>query len=76
MFVAFRDEELEALQDHPPTLPEDVSRAVVAASLLSERELVLARLKAMGVHIVEGTAGTIGPNIISAYLDLKARDLL
>jgi uncharacterized protein (DUF58 family) len=76
MFVAFRDEELEALQDQTPVTPEDVSRAVVASTLLSERELVLARLKAMGVHIVEGSAGTIGPNIISAYLDLKARDLL
>jgi uncharacterized protein (DUF58 family) len=76
MFVAFRDEELEALQDVVPIIPEDVSRAVVAATLLSERDLVLARLKAMGVHIVEGSAGTIGPNIISAYLDLKARDLL
>jgi uncharacterized protein (DUF58 family) len=76
MFVAFRDEELEALQDVAPETPEDISRAVVAASMLGERELVLARLKAMGVHIVEGAAGTIGPRIISAYLDLKARDLL
>jgi uncharacterized protein (DUF58 family) len=76
MFVAFRDEELEALQDVAPITPEDVSRAVVAASMLSQRELVLARLKAMGVHIVEGSAGSIGPAIISAYLDLKARDLL
>jgi uncharacterized protein (DUF58 family) len=76
MFVAFRDEELEALQDTPPATPEDVSRAVVAASMLSEREIVLARLKAMGVHIVEGKAGSIGPSIITTYLDLKARDLL
>jgi uncharacterized protein (DUF58 family) len=76
MFVAFRDEELETLQDVVPVTADDVSRAVVAASMLSERELVLARLRAMGVHIVEGAAGTIGPRIISAYLDLKARDLL
>jgi uncharacterized protein (DUF58 family) len=76
MFVAFRDEELEALQDVAPTTPEDVSRAVVAASMLSEREIVLARLKAMGVHIVEGKASAIGPAVINMYLDLKARDLL
>jgi uncharacterized protein (DUF58 family) len=76
MFVAFRDEELESLQDLVPNTPEDVSRAVVAASMLAERDVVLARLKAMGVHIVEGSAGTVGPSIISAYLDLKARDLL
>jgi uncharacterized protein (DUF58 family) len=76
MFVAFRDEELEALQNKEPVVPEDVSRAVVAAQILSERELVLVRLKAMGVHIVEGNAAQIGPRIINAYLDLKARDLL
>jgi uncharacterized protein (DUF58 family) len=76
IFVAFRDEELEALQDTAPQNAEDVARAVVAASILSERELVLAKLKAMGAHIVEGAARTIGPNIISTYLDLKGRDLL
>jgi uncharacterized protein (DUF58 family) len=76
MFVAFKDEELEALQNKVPEVPEDVSRAVVAAQILSERELVLMRLRSMGVHIVEGLAAEIGPRIINAYLDLKARDLL
>jgi uncharacterized protein (DUF58 family) len=76
IFVAFKDEELEALQDVNPVTSEDVSRAVVAASILAERDLVLAKLRAMGAHIVEGAARTIGPNIISTYLDLKARDLL
>jgi uncharacterized protein (DUF58 family) len=76
LFVAFRDAELEQLQAAAPDSPETVSRAVVAGSILSERELVLAKLRAMGAHIVEGHAETIGPNIISRYLDLKAKDLL
>ena len=76
VFVAFKDEELEALQDIAPQTADDVARAVVAASILGERELVLAKLRAMGAHIVEGNARSIGPNIISTYLDLKGRDLL
>lgn len=76
LFVAFRDAELEQLQAAAPDSPEAVSRAVVAGSILSERELVLAKLRAMGAHIVEGHAENIGPNIISRYLDLKAKDLL
>ncbi len=76
IFVAFRDEELEALQDAAPQTSEDVARAVVAASILAERDLVLAKLRAMGAYIVEGAARTIGPNLISTYLDLKGRDLL
>jgi len=76
LFVAFRDAELEQLQSERPGSPEAVSRAVVAGSILSERELVLAKLRAMGAHIVEGHAEHIGPNIISRYLDLKAKDLL
>ncbi len=76
IFVAFRDEELELLQEATPQTSADVARAVVAASILGERELVLAKLRAMGAHIVEGAARTIGPNIISTYLDLKGRDLL
>jgi uncharacterized protein (DUF58 family) len=76
VFVAFRDAELEQLAEAAPESPEAISRAVVAGSILSERELVLAKLRAMGAHIVEGRAELVGPSIISRYLDLKARDLL
>lgn len=76
LFVVMRDEELEALVTAPPETPEDVSRAVVAATLLRERDLVLARLRRLGAHIVEAPADRIGPEILNAYLDLKRRDLL
>lgn len=76
LFVVMRDEELEALVTAAPETPEDVSRAVVAASLLRERDLVLARLRRLGAHIVEGPADRLGPEILNVYLDLKRRDLL
>lgn len=76
LFVVLRDEELEAFTAAAPTEPEDISRAVMAASLLRERRLVLTRLRHQGVHVVEATADTAGPALVSAYLDLKRRNLL
>jgi len=76
LFVVLRDEELEGLTAAEPVEPEDVARAVVAASLLRERDLVVTRLRRMGAHIVEAPADRIGPDVLNAYLDLKRRDLL
>lgn len=76
LFVVLRDDELEGLIDAEPHTPEDVSRAVVAAGLARERDLVLAKLKRLGVHIVEAPIAHLGPAVVDAYLDLKRRDLL
>lgn len=76
LFVILRDEELEGLTEAEPVEPDDVSRAVVAGTLLKERDTVVARLRRMGVHIVETKAANVGPAVINAYLDLKRRDLL
>lgn len=76
LFVAFRDEELESLVAADPLTPDDVSRAVTAANLLRERELVLTKLRRLGVHIVDVPAARLGPELLGAYLDLKRRNLL
>lgn len=76
LFVVLRDEELETLMEAEPREPDDVARAVVAATLIRERDTVVARLRRMGVHIVETRAELVGPSIINTYMDLKRRDLL
>ena len=76
LFVVLRDEELEAFTAAEPVAPEDVSRAVTAASLLRERRLVLTKLRHLGVHVVEAAAEEAGPALVNAYLDLKRRNLL
>ncbi|MBO9708123.1 MAG: DUF58 domain-containing protein [Caulobacter sp.] len=76
LFVMMRDEELEAIERAEPATPDDVSRAVVAASLLRERDTVVSRLRRMGVEIVEAPADRVGPALLASYLDLKRRDLL
>jgi uncharacterized protein (DUF58 family) len=76
LFVVLRDEELEAVARAEPKEADDVSRAVTAAALIRERDLVAARLRRMGAHIVDAPLAGIGPALISAYLDLKRRDLM
>jgi uncharacterized protein (DUF58 family) len=74
VFVALRDDELEALVRAAPVTPEDVSRAVIAQSLLRERDLVTMRLRRLGVEIVEAHAQAIGPALLDRYLEIKRRN--
>ena len=76
LFVVMRDDELEGLTRKAPAEADDISRAVVAAALLREREVVIETLRRMGVQILEAPAGHIGPALLARYLDLKRRELL
>lgn len=76
LFVVFRDDELEALVRAEPHEPADVSRAVIAATLLREREVVISRLRRMGVQIVDAPAERMGAEVLNSYFDLKRRELI
>ena len=73
IFVAFRDEALEALLQKTPESSEDVSRAVIAENLMRERDLVIARLQRMGVHIIDVDPGKMSNAVLNKYLELKRR---
>ncbi len=74
VFVAFRDTELDGLARAAPERPADVSRAVVAGSLLRERDLVLRRLQRLGVEVLDAPAAGAGPALLRRYLALKRED--
>ncbi len=76
LFVVLRDEELEGVIQREPLSAEDVTRAVTAAGLLKARDVVLERLRRLGVHVVDAPVARLGTALISAYLDLKRRDLM
>jgi uncharacterized protein (DUF58 family) len=76
LFVAFRDEELEQLTRREPQSAEDVTRAVIALTLLKERETVIARLRRLGVQVMDAPVEGLGPTLVNRYLDLKRRELL
>lgn len=76
MFVAFKDEALEQLVTKAPEETDDISRAVIAESLMRERDVVIARLQRMGVHIVDVPADNLSMAVLNKFLDLKRREMI
>ncbi len=76
LFVAFKDEVVDDLMDYLPLQPEDVTRAVFAKRLSSQRERVLAQLRRQGVEVLEAPTETLATAIVSKYLALKRADRL
>jgi len=76
LFVAMEDEELLTLVDQAPETSEKVAESVAAASLLAQRRLVIARLRHLGIEVVEGRHDEIGTRLMNAYLKIKRRGQL
>jgi uncharacterized protein (DUF58 family) len=74
VFVAFHDEELESLRSTLPESSDDVARAVIADQLLKERRIVFARLRRLGVTIVDAPAENLGPELVRVYDELRRRE--
>ena len=73
LFVVFRDEELESMRRAEPQTARDASCAVIADMLLKERDVVMGRLRQMGVEVVDTPAEHLNAGVISAYLAVKQR---
>jgi uncharacterized protein (DUF58 family) len=76
LFVVFRDEELQSIVDREPRDADDVTRAVVAAQLQAQREVVIETLRRLGAHIIEAPVDRMGSALVNGYLDIKRRDLI
>mgnify|MGYP000567731405 CR=1 FL=1 len=73
LFVTMADEELESLASADPAAMQDLAMAVSADALLRQRALVLSRLRAMGVDVVEAPFDRIGTRLIDAYMAIKRK---
>lgn len=76
LFATFRDDALEAMIDSPPNTAEDITRAVIADTLLDERKLVFKRLERLGAHVIETTPEQFGSELVSRYLNIKRKEML
>jgi uncharacterized protein (DUF58 family) len=74
LFVLFRDTELEDMVRGEPQTPEDVSRAVIADAILRERDIVIERLRRLGVQIIDAPLERIGLGLLESYLAIKRQD--
>lgn len=76
LFMLMKDAELESLSDTMPAKSEDVGRSVIAGGLLREREVVIAKLRRLGAHVLEADYRHLGSALVQRYLDIKQEDLL
>lgn len=74
LFVVFRDADLEDMARGAPETAEDVSRAVIADTLIREHDIVTERLRRMGVHVVDVPLEHIGFGLLDSYLAAKRLD--
>lgn len=71
LFVAFGDEELETMRRIEPKSPADVSRAVLADTMLRERDAVIMQLRRLGVDVIDGPVERMGTRLLETYLAVK-----
>lgn len=76
LFVVLRDAEVEQVAAKEPDTADDVGRAVVARTLLKTRREVFAKLRHIGVEVLEVDAEESAPRVVRRYLEIKKRGLL
>jgi uncharacterized protein (DUF58 family) len=76
LFVVLRDEEVEREERRRPESAADVTRANVAAAMLRDRQLVIARLQRLGADVLEVPADAMGAAVVETYLDIKRQGSL
>lgn len=76
LFTTFKDRNVDALLDQSPETFNDVTRAVVAADFNKERQLVLARLRHMGVDLLDCAPEDFSTELVNRYLLIKDRGLI
>ncbi|MEO9650330.1 MAG: DUF58 domain-containing protein [Roseobacter sp.] len=76
IFIAIRDPETEGILDDPPNDLSGVATLVAANQSISERRLVLERLNRLGVTVIDAKPAQVTARLVSAYLDIKERELI
>ena len=73
---AVRDPEVETWASAPVIESEDAFRRAAAISALTERQRLTAKLRSLGVTVVDAEPGKLAPELADAYLKLKATGTL
>ena len=74
--VAIRNEALLAAAHASPSSANGVYLAAAAEELVQEREEALARMRRVGVTVLDVTAPHMATAVVNRYLEIKARGLL
>lgn len=71
LFVTIADSELESFTTREPDDIATLARSVTADTLLHQRQIVLQRLRRMGVDVIEAPYDQIGYQLIDKYFLIK-----
>jgi uncharacterized protein (DUF58 family) len=74
IFVALQDPGLAATAAAAPDGLPALNRAVVAGGLLRDREVVLKRLRRLGILPIDAEPRAVTTRLINTYLDIKRRE--
>jgi len=76
VMVTLRDPSLDAIADAAPDEVETLHRAVVSRDMIREREIVLRRLRRLGVLTIDAPPDGVSSQIIDRYLRIKRREMV
>jgi uncharacterized protein (DUF58 family) len=76
LFVCFSDPDLALIKDQPLKSRAALAASVVASDLLHERRVVLERLRRAGLMVIEAKGGTLTPQLLERYIEIKERELI
>ena len=76
VFVTLRDPVLAQVASAPPRSSLALYRAVVAADLERERDLVLRRLRRLGIATIDAAPEEVSLALLNRYLDVKRREMI
>lgn len=74
VFVTLRDPSLGELAARAPVALGDLYRSVVAGDFVRERELVIRRLRRLGIHCIDAPPAAISTQLLDRYLEIKRRE--
>jgi uncharacterized protein (DUF58 family) len=76
VFVTLRDPGLDELVKARPGALADLYRSVVAEDFVREREIVIRRLRRLGIHCVDASPKEVSMQLLNRYMDIKRRELV
>lgn len=74
--AAVRDPDVSGWAHSSPGDVDGAYRAAAATAALDDRDRTIARLRGMGVVVIDAPVGQLAPRLADAYLDLKSRGRL
>jgi uncharacterized protein (DUF58 family) len=76
LFVALRDPTMAGVILAEPHTMQEVARSVAASDIARDRNMVMERLRRMGVNALDVEPDRLDSSLISSYLRIKQRELI